>query len=241
MRLPVIHGVIKRRLLVNFRVEPEVMRRWLPSPFRPKLHAGHAIAGVCLIRLEQIRPRGFPAFLGIASENAAHRVAVEWDGPDGDIREGVYIPRRDTNSILNQLAGGRIFPGEHHAANFRVVDRDGRVEIAIQTRDRSMSLDLHARESSQWPTSSCFASLAESSAFFESGSVGYSATRDCCRLDGLQLHTDVWQVQPLAVERVCSSFFDDRHTFPDGTVMFDHALLMRDVSHQWHQLPDLVS
>jgi len=46
MRLPVIHGLIRRRLLVNFRVDAEVMSRFLPSPFRPGtiLPAGHARA-----------------------------------------------------------------------------------------------------------------------------------------------------------------------------------------------------
>jgi len=57
MKVPKVHGVIGRRLLVNFRVEPEVIQRQLPQPFRPKLHDGHAVAGICLIRLENIRPR----------------------------------------------------------------------------------------------------------------------------------------------------------------------------------------
>ena len=56
MKLPKVHGVIGRRLLVNFRVEPGVIQRQLPAPFRPKLYDGHAVAGICLIRLEDIRP-----------------------------------------------------------------------------------------------------------------------------------------------------------------------------------------
>ena len=61
MRIPVIQGVIRRRLLVNYRVSPEAIARILPAPFRPKLQRGYAIAGICLIRLEQIRPRWLPA------------------------------------------------------------------------------------------------------------------------------------------------------------------------------------
>ncbi|HEY2329337.1 MAG TPA: DUF2071 domain-containing protein [Verrucomicrobiae bacterium] len=76
MRLPKIHGIIRRRMLVNFRVDPEIIQRQLPKRFRPKLHNGFAIAGICLIRLEQIRPKYFPSFLGVSSENAAHRIAV---------------------------------------------------------------------------------------------------------------------------------------------------------------------
>ena len=56
-------GLIKRRLLVNYRVDPKVMQRFLPKPFRPKLQNGQSIAGICLIRLEQIRPAGLPITL----------------------------------------------------------------------------------------------------------------------------------------------------------------------------------
>jgi uncharacterized protein YqjF (DUF2071 family) len=65
MRIPVIQGMIKRRILVNYRADPTVVQRLLPRPFRPKLHAGHAIVGVCLIRLEQIRPAGIPVAFGV--------------------------------------------------------------------------------------------------------------------------------------------------------------------------------
>src|SRR5215468_7943504 len=97
MRIPIIRGVIDRRILVNFRVDAEILARLLPPPFRPKLVNGAGMAGVCLIRLKHIRPRLLPSFLGISSENAAHRIAVEWD-QDGAVREGIFIPRRDTSS-----------------------------------------------------------------------------------------------------------------------------------------------
>jgi hypothetical protein len=95
--MPTVQGLIRRRVLVNFRVDAEVMQRQLPAPFRPKLLGGQAVAGICLIRLEQLRPRLVPFRLGLASENAAHRVAVEWEDAEGRTREGVYIPRRDSN------------------------------------------------------------------------------------------------------------------------------------------------
>src|SRR3954467_5183666 len=131
MRLPKIQGMIRRRILVNFRVDPQVIQRLLPDKFRPKIHAESAIAGICLIRLEQIRPRGWPAFLGVSSENAAHRIAVRWDKD----QEGVFIPRRDTNSTLNYLAGGRLFPGEHNPADFSVSNSDDAIDFKMKSKD----------------------------------------------------------------------------------------------------------
>jgi hypothetical protein len=63
MQIPVIRGVIDRRILVNFRVDPATLNRILPAPFRPKVIHGVGMVGVCLIRLKAIRPRFLPSFL----------------------------------------------------------------------------------------------------------------------------------------------------------------------------------
>jgi hypothetical protein len=239
MRIPVIKGTIKRRLLVNFRGDPAAVQRVLPQPFRPKLHKGHALVGVCLIRLEQIRPAGVPVALGLSSENAAHRIAVEWTDAAGVQREGVFIPRRDTGSLLNRIAGGRIFPGEHHSARFSVRDSEGRIDFSMESQDGTLSVRVVGRDADSLPMGSCFSSIAEASAFFEGGSLGYSVTRDGERLDGLLLRTMDWRIRALSVSEVHSSFFADRQRFPEGSVEFDHALIMRDVLHEWHKAEDL--
>lgn len=108
MKIPAIEGIIDRRILINFSVDAGVVQRILPAPFRPKTYMDRAIVGICLIRLINIRPKGFPEVVGISSENAAHRIAVKWV-QHGVEKEGVYIPRRDTSSKFNHLVGGRIF------------------------------------------------------------------------------------------------------------------------------------
>jgi hypothetical protein len=232
MRLPTIQGVIRRRILANFRVEPEVMRRHLPPRFRPKTHRGHAVAGICLIRLEHVRPKLVPEAVGLSSENAAHRVAVLWD-EGGATREGVFISRRDTDSRLNQLLGGR------HPATFEVVEADSEISLSLRSTDGQVAVELEGRIAEELPSASIFSSLAESSAFFEGGSLGYSVTYEAGRLDGLRLETKEWRVRPLAVGRVYSSYFSDESKFPKGSVEFDHALIMTDVPHEWHTEDDL--
>jgi hypothetical protein len=104
---------------------------------------------------------------------------------------------------------------------------------------RDVEIDIAGRTSACWPASSIFRSLADASAFFESGSLGYSVTRDPGRLDGIVLATDAWHVEPLEITHVHSSYFADERRFPHGSAEFDHALLMRDIRHQWHAAPDL--
>ena len=231
--VPVVRGVIARRLLVNFRVRPDVLARLLPAPFRPKLVNGFGLAGICLIRLEQVRPRGLPAFVGLSSENAAHRIAVEWT-EQGREREGVFIPRRDTDAWLNRALGGRIFPGWHHAADFHVEDDGERVRLEVCSRAGAMALSVTGHATTALPPDSAFRTLNEASEFFRAGAVGWSvASRPgCC--EGLELCSETWNVAPFKVESVASSFFSDTNDFPPGSAEFDCALVMRNLPHEWH-------
>ncbi|MEX0741604.1 MAG: DUF2071 domain-containing protein, partial [Phycisphaeraceae bacterium] len=123
--------MIDRRILANYRVAPETLAKILPAPLEPKCVGDCAVAGVCLIRLKNLRPKALPTTWGMRSENAAHRFAVTWQ-EDGVRREGVYVRRRDTDSRLNALAGGRLFPGVHHHAHFEVAERNDAVDVAIE-------------------------------------------------------------------------------------------------------------
>jgi hypothetical protein len=239
MKIPTMHGIIDRRILVNYRVNPDLLQAILPPPFHPKLVRGVGIAGICLIRLRGLRPAFMPSWLGISSENAAHRIAVEWQDDTGRLCDGVYIPRRDTNSRLNTLVGGRLFPGVHHHARFDVHETLERFEIALCSDDGGTRLSVRATIAPELPKTSVFQSLPAASEFFRTGSLGYSATADTRRHQGLELRCLDWQMEPLAVEEVHSSFFEQASVFPPGSVEFDCALLMRGIRHAWHAREDL--
>src|SRR5262249_62140713 len=57
MRMPNIKGLIRRRILVNYRVDPAVIQRQLPGSFHPKLQRGYAVAGGFLCVLGEMCPK----------------------------------------------------------------------------------------------------------------------------------------------------------------------------------------
>lgn len=234
MKIPTVVGTIDRRILINYQVDQDVLAKYLPSPFQPKTVKGKGIVGICLIRLKGIRPKGLPEAIGISSENGAHRVAVEWEA-NGRTEQGVYIPRRDTSSRINSWAGGRIFPGTHHLANFQVDEHEGSYKVGFTSNDNT-SLSIEAQETTLWSAESVFNDLQSASDFFENGAVGYSPASSVGHFDGLELTTYQWKVKPLKVSSVQSSFFEDASIFPKGSVKFDNALLMKNIGHEWKGL-----
>jgi hypothetical protein len=233
-------GEIERRLLVNYRVEPAALTGLLPSQLRPQLVDGMAVAGICLIRLGSLRPHGLPALVGVTTENAAHRIAVEWD-ERGTRRSGVFIPRRDSSSRLTCLLGGHVFPGAHHYAEFSVEETDDALQVGFRSQDGTAEVEVRAAIEPTLSSSRLFADVAEASRFFEQGAVGLSPGKDPSRLEAVRLTTHAWQVEPCRIISSRSSFFDDATRFPSGSARIDSALVMRKVPVVWDALPDALA
>ena len=232
MKIPVIKGIIDRRILINFTVEPDIVAKIIPAPFKPKIYGGKAIVGICLIRLKKIRPKGLPGLISLSSENGAHRIAVEWN-ENGELKEGVFIPRRDTSSKINSFVGGRIFPGRHFHAAFDVTEENGHYYVGFKSSDGT-TVEINAEKTSDFNSDSIFKTLGNASSFFQRRSVGYSPSGN--KFEGLELKTNNWKVEPLSVSNVHSSFFEDESVFPKGSVQFDNALLMTQIEHEWHSV-----
>lgn len=221
-----LRGVIERRLLINYRVEADVARTLVPAGMRPQLVNGYAVAGVCMIRLGALRPGWLPAAVGWRGENAAHRIAVEWDDDSGS-RSGVYIPERHSSSWVPVALGGRFFPGVHHRARFDVHETPTTSRVELTSPTTQVTADVTDTES--W-SSQLFATPSDASDFFRSGSVGWSPGRDGSSLEGLQLNTTAWHVTPGHAREVVSSFFD---ALPPGSATLDNILVMRDIPVTW--------
>jgi hypothetical protein len=205
---------IERRLLVSYRIEPEVVARLLPSPFRPQLVSGQAAGGACFIRLGGLRAGRLPRVPRLACENAAHRFAVEWDDANGT-QAGVYVPRRDTSSRITAAAGGKVFPGSCQLARFAVDEPGGQVRINVSSRDGQVQLAVTAAPAGAL-ISELFQALDDAADFFRRGALGFSPSATAGCLDGVRLHSASWAAQPMRAE-IRSGLFDDTALFPQGT------------------------
>ncbi|RFA13746.1 hypothetical protein B7R21_07770 [Subtercola boreus] len=245
--MPDLSATIERRLLINYRVDPRVAQALLPAELRPQLVDGSAVAGICLIRLGDLRPAVVRPRIGWRAENAAHRIAVEWDTPGGRAT-GVYIPERHSASWLAVAAGERVFPGIHRHARFVSEESGDRMHVGM--RSREVTVDVEVAVPAPVPTtgderaavdpsaggpasgawrSSLFPSLDDASEFFRAGSTGWSPARDG-GLQGLTLSTSAWRIEGVTPLTARSSFFD---ALPAGSATLDSVLLMRGVPVTW--------
>lgn len=227
MRSQSVACLIERRLLVNFAIDPEVLAAQLPDGFRPQLLGDCAVGGICFLQLAQLRTSGLPKWVGLRTQNAAHRYAVEWDH-DGALRTGVFVERRDTNSRVASLAGGIIFPGRYHQADFDVQEDLPRVAIGVLSRDQQVDVHVQGSIVEELP-GDLFESVDDALRFFKAGSLSYSPSATGSCFDGVELASENWNASAVQLNDVFSSVFNDRTRFPQGSVTYDSALLMRNL------------
>jgi hypothetical protein len=228
---------MERRVLISYRIKPDLVQAILPAPFRPALADGYAVGSICLIQLSGIRPaRVLPTAFGLRAANVAHRIAVLLDTADGPM-PSVYIPRRYTSSRLAALTGGLLFPGLR-MARFHGAEQDGRYRITAESPDGDMRIAVDARIAASLPAGSVFADVDEASRFFRLAPTGYSATPVPGVFDGVTLETSYREVQALRVDAVTSSFFGDPRLFPPGTATLDSAFAATGLA-TWRPLTPL--
>jgi hypothetical protein len=223
-----IKGTIDHRILLNYRISPEVMAAQLPPEFEPMVVNDWAIGGICQVSLSGMRPKGIPAIVGSRSHNAAHRIAV-----NSSHGEGVFIPRRDTNSWLNNISGGRLFPGAYKRSKFEVKAEEDRYIVRIRDDGGNPLMVIDGSIVDQLPTGSVFPDTDAVSQFFERGNIGWSCAEKGQGFDAIELRTVEWRMEPLKVNEEFSAYFTDQTKFPAGSVNFDSAMIMRDLGHSW--------
>ena len=150
---------------------------------------------------------------------------------------GILLPdtakEKPRQGKVLSLGDGKLLDDGKRAA-FQVKEENDHYRIALDSDDGKTHLLVDGHLAQEVPAKSIFGSLKEASDFFERGALGYSVTAKPGQFDGLELHSFNWQVEPLAVDKVESSFFEDAARFPPGSVEFDCALLMRGIDHEWH-------
>lgn len=246
MPFSIARGVIDRKVIVQYRVDPDVLALQLPEPYRPRLIRGVGVAGVCVFRVRGFHHRLLPTILQNVSENIVYRVGVEWT-EDQKLCAGVYTLRQETSSLLKSTLERRTSWGTRlFHAHIRVDDHEGTYRIAACSRDAQFRLLIQAQLQREFTAHSVFRSAEDAAEFLErqfEASVNPDDSRPTVlgtrHATGLDEYNVGWHVEPLAIQQLVTEFFDDTARFPAGAIQFDCAVVASSVQPAWSSEPGL--
>jgi uncharacterized protein YqjF (DUF2071 family) len=223
--------VFRNCFLVNFAVDPEIMRRGLPPEISPDLYADKAFLSVVIADMEKMRPAFLPRALGITYNQVVYRAVVRCGG-----ERGVHFLRSDADNRWMSIAGDLLTFFHFNHSRVTQKQADGRYYFDLESGDHA---DIHATfdvayASQQMPAASKFPSLAEAQGFLVELYAAF--TSDSRHISTVRIKRGEWQIGVVEDLRGVYEFMDGSTQFPSGSAQLDSVFYVSDVSYHWFTL-----
>ena len=223
-------GVVRRRFLVSYAVEPSLLSTRVPPGAELSTHNGFAWVSACFVELAGMRPSFVPKGLGSRFRYLIHRTRARLLYPDGVLRESVLVLEANMNKPFLALLG-RVTTG----VNFRVreidlVEGDDGWELSMAANGsvlyRASIPRLSIGES--LPENSMFQNTSDADRFLLGVSYGGEWDKPKGRLRLLAETHDPWTAFAGACD---TKRFDFLEKLGASSLQADHVVTMTNIPH----------
>jgi uncharacterized protein YqjF (DUF2071 family) len=227
--------LFRQCVLANFAVRPEVMRRLVPAPLEPDLHAGEAWLSVVIAEMERMRPAFLPAFLGVTYHQAVYRVVVRHRG-----ERGVCFLRSDANHGAMALAGDWLTFFRFHRSDIRVRRAGDLLHVDLSALP-SQHADIAATAvvspgARAMPPASRFATLAEAQGFLVELYAAFGVDPLSGEVSTVRIERGAWDLRVVECRKARFDFMDGSLPFPAGSARLDSVFYVESIPYRWHTL-----
>lgn len=217
-------GRLDRCWLFTFRSPEAEARAFVPSPLALVTREGQAFWNVVVCRVEAMRPRGLPGFLGMGYWHVAYRLHVRHRE-----EEGLTFVRSDCDSGLMAWMGNLMTDFRFHSGAVEVQEDRDWLRIGIDVPGAGAEATLR-RGTARLPKHSLFGSLGEASAFLKYKPRGFSVGKDGqVRVVRIVRDESAWRARPVEIVSQEWAFFKGMRVTPEICTEVD------PIAYQWNR------
>jgi hypothetical protein len=225
-----VEAYFEYSLVLTFAVPQAELQALLPAPLVPDTFSdGTGFLAVALVQTRQLRPKGFPGWLGHDFFLIGYRAFVRYPSPTGKRLRGLYILRSETDKRRMTALGNLFTHYRYHTIDIEQQNLAGRLSIRSQKADFHVMLAPPAADV-LLPAASPFATWQEARRFAGPLPFTFSAEAGTGRMlivEGVRQH---WQPEPVAVESYHVGF---PNHLPFSSMELANAFEVREVPYHW--------
>ena len=226
-----MNGVVTRRFLISYPVQPSALSRFLPPDAELSTWQGFAWVSACFVNIRHMRPSLVPAPVGIDFNYLVHRTRARLPYPDGIRRESVLVLEANINSRVFAALGQRLPGVSFRARDIRLLETPDCWRVQMQDDDGTLLYQADIAKVSigeGLPTHSYFPDLASADAFLLHVSYGAEWHAETRRLQFLAETHDSWRAQAGGCRTHRYAFLEAL----DGALpQADHVITMTNIPH----------
>ncbi|HET8842874.1 MAG TPA: DUF2071 domain-containing protein [Ktedonobacteraceae bacterium] len=209
-------GDLDRCWLFTYRIPGEQARTLLPQPLELVTYKGYAFWNIVVSHIRAMRPKHFPAFVGVSYWHLAYRLYARLPLASGQAIEGLYFLRSDCDQPLMTLAGNLLTDFHFHTTTLQVHRNPEALEIQVRSPDAPAFARLCLTQAPQHDPHSIFPSQDEAAAFLKYKPYGLSLSKaGLANVVHITRNELAWQSRLVAVETAGWAFLHKYDVHPE--------------------------
>ena len=226
-----VEAFFETSLVLTYAVPKEAVVPLLPECLTPDTYQDTwAFVAVALVKTKDLRPKGFPSYLGNDFILTGYRIFVRYTTSEGKRLRGLYILRSETNKSRMSFFGN-IFT--HY--NYKTTDIDFTTSgtiLNVKSIQSKLNVTVDVDETSDipLPAGSPFREWKEARRF--AGPLPFTftydaATRSVLIIEGVR---EDWTPRPVRVLQHEAGFIDQLNLKP---IVLANAFVIKDIPYYW--------
>ncbi len=156
-----VEAHFKSSLVLTFAVPKEQLQTFIPKCLElDTFDQKWAFVAMAIVKTTELRPKGFPKFIGNSFSLIGYRIFVKYINNDGKRLRGLYILKSETNKKKMEFLGNIFTHYNYSTTDITQVDNDHILEISSLKSNFNIKVDFKEEDISL-PDNSPFTSWKE--------------------------------------------------------------------------------
>ncbi len=227
-----VEAYFKSSLVLTFAVPKQQLEKMLPECLQLDIFQDKwAFVAVAMVQTEDLRPKGFPKFMGNDFFLIGYRVFVRYQSTSGKNLRGLYILKSETDKKKMEVLGNIFTHYNYTTTDIRQIEDEHKTKIFSAKSDFSVTIGApNLDEEIVLPIGSPFADWKEARRF--AGPLPFtftynSETKDVLIIEGVRQN---WTPKPVKIVEYNFAFLNSQEF---KTAILANAFRITDIPYFW--------
>lgn len=217
-------------LVLSYAYPVDALQHWIPDCLELDTFKDHwAFVAVAMVQTRQLRPKGFPKFIGNAFFLAGYRIFVRYLSESGRRLRGLYILRSETDKPRMRILGN-LFTSYNYSTIKVSADFTSGEHAQIESSSTGLKVvaKLDGDEESPLPKTSPFANWREARCFAGPMPFTFSVNpREVVIVEGKRSQ---WQPNPIQIEEASVPYLK---SISSVEPLLANAFVTENIPYEW--------
>jgi len=225
-----VESFFESSTVLTFAVPKEQLENLIPECLQlDTFQDKWAFVAVAMVQTKELRPKGFPKFMGNNFFLIGYRVFVRYTSNAGKNLRGLYILKSETDKKKMEFMGNIFTHYNYTTTDINQFEKNGTKELSSIKSNFKLTLDQAEKEVSL-PETSPFADWKEARRY--AGPLPFTftynkETKEVLIIEGVRQN---WKPSPV---KVIDYNFEFLHTIKLQNPVLANAFVIRNIPYQW--------